>query len=202
MSSAESLAISAKYGNERDLERLIEKVTPSVRMLAKTLSQQMPGNFDELMTDGITAVGLAVQKWEPNRGASFSTYSLRCARNAMLNRMRSIAKQRNCVSISTIEENSLPVQRKQVIDSIDELAEMGDIAEIALGALRQMSQSQRSIALMVLQRKPIDDIAVAAGLTTEEVRSRLKVAVDYILFEIQLHRPTGEMPLLDDLLDA
>lgn len=202
MSSAESLAISAKYGNEYDLERLIHKLTPAVRMLAKSLSQQMPGNIDELVTDGITAIGTAVEKWEPQRGANFSTYSLRCAKNAMLNRMRSIGKQRSLVSISAIEENSLPVERHYTIETIDDLEGMGEVADIALGALRQMSQSQRKMALMVLQRKPIDDIASAMGLSTEEVRSRLRVAVDYILFEIQLRRPTGEMPLLDDLSDG
>ena len=202
MSSAESLAISAKFGNNSDLEALINKLTPSVRMLAKSLAQQMPGDIDELVTDGITAINAAVAKWEPNGPASFTTYSMRCARNAMLNRMRSISKYRHMVSISAIEENSLPISRPIVIETIEDLEGTGPVADIAISALRQMSRSQREIALMVLQRKPIDDIAATLGISVAEVRTRLKVAVDYIMFEVQLKQPTGEMPLLDGLSDA
>lgn len=198
MSRTDELAIAAQGGNEDARTELVKAMESRVLGIARSFSIKMQVSYDELYGDGLSAVASCIDKWDRNRTASFVTYASRCAKNAMLNTIRYSKTNYNAVPLSLVEENSLPIKKKWVPDNLDDLNGISPVADIAVKAIKKMSKSQRFIVLSVIQGKPLADIGDKYGIDELEVRRRLKTALEFIDFQIQMHAPEFRYGKKDD----
>lgn len=167
---------AARGGDEQVLARIIARHMPTIRSVAARL--RCPGlDFEDAVQEGLIGLFRAIESFDAEKTASFSTYATVCIQNAVTAAARS-AQRKKHAPLNT----SLPLEDSQFTPSTEEiwLAEEGykntwhhintrlSVFEKQVLALFLEGQSYRDIAKQLsVPEKAVDN-------ALQRVRGKLK----------------------------
>jgi len=173
----EPLWAAYRRGDEAAHERLVELYTPLARRLAAQLfARRSDGvaDFSDYHHYGMVGLLEALCRFEPGRGASFSTYATYRIRGAILNGTERLSEQRSLYAhrARVHAERARSLRRDASRRGSEEFAALVDVAiGLTLGVLIE-DEFERIPEPSEVESNPYSACAVA------EVRERLLRAVD------------------------
>ena len=97
-------------------EQAVDTLGESIKMYAQKYSINSDIDSEDLIQEGLIAVENAVRTYDRSYGASFKTYALRCARNAMLDAIDKVsAKKRIPAEMKVSLDNSFDISSEEDI---------------------------------------------------------------------------------------
>ncbi|MAT51118.1 MAG: hypothetical protein CMK32_08040 [Porticoccaceae bacterium] len=190
MSRTDELAKLAKEGNQEAFTDLVEILQRRLETLAAKIVPHNPSLQEDLYADAVFSLPRSVDKWNESKG-KFATFAMTVARREMYLHLRVKKRQGEHISMSTIEENSLPFRNDPEDMDIEDFRSGTDACDVAIEAARSLSPSQQQLINLVLQGASLPSIAVELGISEEEAKLRLKAAANYISFEVGSKCPDG-----------
>lgn len=107
----------------------------------------------------------------------------------MLNTIRKERKHGSPLSLSEVGESRILQEERPASIEIEDMAGKDKAVDAAVKAARELSPSQRNLIKMVINKTPIADIADTLGISEEETIRRMRVAAEYLAFEVHQSLP-------------
>lgn len=152
--------------DEQAYSELIARTLPLIKRIA-AIYQQSPADCDDLVSEGILGLLMAIKTYSPDKGAKFTTYACKCARNRMLNAVKkasAIRKNEDYTEEITVRDNISP--EKIVINR--EL-----LAEVFSESCIKMSPREKDVLSLYLLGYSYDNIAKALKINRKAVDNAL-----------------------------
>lgn len=188
MSRIEDLVERVKQGDNDAMVEIIEYLRKGLEINAAKISPHSRAFAEELMANAIGALHKTIPKWNPSRG-SFSTFIMTCSKREMLNTLRKERRHGSPLSLSEVGESRILQDEKPTDIEIEDMIGKGKAVDAAVEAASKLSPSQRNLIKMVINKTPIADIADTLGISEDEAVRRMKVAAEYLAFEVQQKLP-------------
>lgn len=179
----------SRSGDEECTEELIRRYSRLVRMCARSYFLS-GGETEDLIQEGMFGLLTAFRTYEPDRGASLSTYAERCVRNRMMDAVKAANRRKNetlntSLSIdgeSFLSETAhLPVQKGP-----EELLIEEESAERILRGLRsRLTPLEDATLIGYLQGSSYAEIADRVGRPVKSVDNTVRRIRQKLLKMIQ-----------------
>ena len=188
MSRIEDLVDRFKGGDDEAMIDLVAYLRKGIEINAAKMSPHNKAFAEDLVANAISSLHKSIPKWNPNRG-KLSTFIMTCAKREMLNVIRRERRHSSPLSLSEVGESRIRQNELPTEMEIEDMKGRSDSVDVAVRAASQLSPSQKRLVKMVINKKPIADIAEELGVSEEEATRRMKVAAQYLAFEVQQEMP-------------
>lgn len=158
----------ARSGNEPALAAIIAKEMPLIRRLARRASR--PGlDFDDAVQEGLIGLFRAIQQFNPQGGASFSTFAAVCVQNAITGAQRSAGRKKHAPL-----NQSVPIPQNQSIPGPEEQAIASEQVSLTLEKVRtSLSGFEKKVLRLVLVGYSNAQIAHRLGKDKKSIENAL-----------------------------
>ncbi|MGD0662264.1 MAG: sigma-70 family RNA polymerase sigma factor [Syntrophorhabdales bacterium] len=188
----------ASNPNAIQTPNFVEQEVRAHRPLATELSAHYASTYarpdlkDDMEQEGLIAMGIMAQGWDPTRGGHLTTALLNHARWAILHYIdRELHPRRQGAQIVYVD-----LDPGQVADGDeDDLADMIDTrirAGAVQGALGALTDRQRQILLLATEDVAIRGTARVMGLSAATVSAELRNAMKSIRKQLHIQEPVDE----------
>lgn len=159
---------AARNGSEPALAAIIAKRMDLIRLMARKATY--PGlEFDDAVQEGLIGLFRAIETYQSDSDASFSTYSAVCIRNAIASARKTAGRMKHAPlnqSVPLSENHSTPGPEDQAI--------LKEQVSITLGKMRSsLSSLEKSVLHFSLAGFTRKDIARKLGITVKSVENAL-----------------------------
>lgn len=159
---------AARNGEEAAIAAIIAKQMPRIGRLALRLAR--PGlDFDDAVQEGLIGLFRAIEKYDVDGGASFSTFAAVCVQNAMLSAARAASRKKHAPL-----NQSVPITGQQSIPGPEDATIASEQVSITLEKARKtLSPFEKAVLQMVLDGYSNQQIAQKLGRDTKAVENAL-----------------------------
>jgi len=158
MPAEDVAALWQQYWERRDTDtrnQLVEHYRPLMLRIAKQISRRVPLRVDELASWAFEGLVEAIEKYDPERRASFETYATRCVQWAIRDGLRDIDDKPRLVRL---RERQIALARQAIEQKMGRQAEAEDI-RLELGLSRTEYLRHEHDALLA-RSVPLDAVAI------------------------------------------
>ena len=193
----EEIALLAKKGEEAASEYLIRKYKNLAREQA--LLYFIPGaDRDDIVQEGMIGIFNAIQSFDPEKGARFSTFAELCVNRRVLSAIRSAARKKHAplntsVSLSgfTSEEESL-LPGKTLMSGSDADPEAQLLLKEAVGDMKGegkigFSETEQAVWAEYLKGKTYKEIGLHLGKSTKSVDNAIQRTKRKLILYLNQH---------------
>lgn len=166
--SAELLA-AARQKNDIAISTIIAQEMPTILHFASGAAR--PGlDFDDAVQEGLIGLFKAIQSYETNRNASFSTYASTCVQNAIISAQRMAGRKKHSPlnqSVPLPEDRATPGPEEQTIANED--------VQLTLKKIQtDLSSFERNVLLLHLEDYSYKEIAEKLGKSPKAIENALQ----------------------------
>ncbi|MCR5485571.1 MAG: sigma-70 family RNA polymerase sigma factor [Clostridiales bacterium] len=172
--SEERLAMSAVSGDERATAALIERMTPTVKMLASGISSPLVEK-DDLIQEGLIGLFSAVNTYDASKGASFKTYARTCILNRMITAVRKNLRSSDVPSdfLFSIDEPGLQLTDPDS-DPQKIVSDQAEVSRVMETVDKQLSELERKVLNLYLSGSNYVEISERLSITPKSVDNALQ----------------------------
>ncbi|MDL2254330.1 sigma-70 family RNA polymerase sigma factor [Ruminococcaceae bacterium OttesenSCG-928-I18] len=167
---------AARKGNEVALAAIITQSMPLIRRLARRAVR--PGlDFEDAVQEGLIGLFAAIEKFTPENGASFHTYSAVCVNNAILSAYKAAGRKKHAPlnhSVPLTDLQSTPGPEEQTIAN-EQVKQTLEKARLTLSPLEKKVmqlrlQGRSGAEIAKLTDRPLKSVENALRRAREKLR--------------------------------
>lgn len=170
----ESLAVSARGGDDGAMALLAARMAPMVKTLAVKFSGG-PMEPEDLAQEGMFGFLAAVHGFDESSGVPFRSYAGVCIANRIRSAVRAGARLKNIPlnSYISLSDDSVTLSETQP-NPEDLVIAQDEAARLERLMARRLSKFERSVIRLYLGGRGYDDIAARLGSTAKSVDNALQ----------------------------
>lgn len=163
------LLAAARNKDNIAISTIIAQEMPTIRHFASGAAR--PGlDFDDAVQEGLIGLFNAIQTYETDKNASFSTYASTCIQNAIISAQRMAGRKKHSPlnqSVPLPEEESTPGPEEQAI--------VNERVQITLAKIEtELSFFERNVLFLYLEDFSYKEIAEKLGKTPKAIENALQ----------------------------
>lgn len=145
-------------------EQAVDMLGDSVKMYAQKYSKSSGIDSEDLLQEGLIAVENAFRTYDSSYGASFKTYALRCAKNAIL----------DCLDKMNAKKR-IPADMTVSLDNGIDLFTANDISDqfVAEDLMKNLSKMEQIVLSYHIAGYSAQEIAQKVGRSVKSVQNAL-----------------------------
>ena len=191
-----TLALKAKAGDNQAMEQLIDRYKALVRQKASAM-YMLGADSDDVIQEGMIGLFKAIRDFQPDQGASFSTFANRCVASQITDAVRQASRQKhrplnesislqNLLSADGSERDSGEREIPATLENPEQTLLSREESDLLLEYLKQqLSDLEQQVIHLYLKGRSYREIAAELHCTPKRVdnaltRIRRKLAQFYV----------------------
>lgn len=158
----------AKQHNEVALAFIIGKMMPTIQFYSKRVAQPA-FELDDAMQEALIGLFNAIETYEPNPDALFTTYANRCIRNAVISGLRKATQKKQ-----TILNQSIPLTDNESAISLEEQVLLNEQLDQTMDNVKKrLSPFEQTVLFMSAAGFSYKEISIVLDKNIKSVENAL-----------------------------